>query len=291
MAPGVRDWGLVTLLEANRPTVVMPDGRRYLCHLRGRVKRDVGRIVVGDAVQIAPTDAGEAIILQVAPRRNQLLRPLVANLDGVFAVFSLNNPRGSLELLDKRLVLAHLIGCEAEIMLTKADLSQDPDERRAVVKAYRQAGYRVWDISARTGQGLDGWTAEARSGVWVMTGESGVGKSSVLQFILPDAGVASAALSRGGRGQQTTRWVRLYRVAEFWLADTPGYTALTTTIEGPQQLLGAFREWEGIDCRYADCQHRDEAGCGVIRAVAAGEVADWRHRHYRVMVDNWVRRH
>lgn len=283
--------GLVTLLEANRPTVTLPNGSHYLCYLRGKVKRDSGRIMVGDRVWIRPTDPGEAIILQVEPRRNQLVRPPVANIDGIFAVFSTSHPKGSLELLDKRLVLAHLTGCDAEIVLTKSDVSLDPGEREEIARVYKEAGYRVWDLSALTKRGVDEWLGQPRQGIWVLSGESGVGKSFLLQAVLPDSQAVSGDLSRIGRGQQTTRWVRLYPIQNFWLADTPGYTSLEAVISSPQDILPTFGEWHGISCRFANCQHKSEVGCEVIKAVEEGRVAKWRYRHYRLMLEQWGRRY
>lgn len=280
--------GLVTLLEANRPTVTTDDGREYLCYMRGRLKREVGRILVGDRVLVLPSGEGEATVLDVLARQNQLWRPPVANVAGMFAVFSLSAPAGNLELLDKRLVMAHLIGCEAEVVITKADLPVDKNRVETVVQGYQAAGYRVWRVSAATGQGIAEWITRERRGIWVLTGESGVGKSSLLARVLPAASVVTGDLGRGGRGQQTTRWVRLYPVEKFWLADTPGYTALNTRVDDARTILEAFGEWREIACRFSDCLHRGEPGCKVVELVESGRLAPWRYRHYRLLLDEWV---
>ncbi|CAB1129177.1 Small ribosomal subunit biogenesis GTPase RsgA [Candidatus Hydrogenisulfobacillus filiaventi] len=277
--------GRVETVEANRPTVWVPaDGRRYLCHLRGRLKLEAGRILAGDEVEIEVTDpeAGEARILQVLPRRRVLGRPPVANPDGVLACFSLRHPEGSRWLLDRRLVAAELLGLAAEVVVTKVDLVEDPGPVETLAAVYRAAGYPVWAVSSRTGTGLDAFRRHPRSGIWVLSGESGAGKSSLLNRLVPAAGEVVQELSRIGRGRQTTRRVRIVEAGPgWWLADTPGFTHLDLHWEDPLAVRAAFREWEGIRCRFPDCLHGEEPGCGVRAAVEAGTVDALRYHHYR----------
>lgn len=281
--------GLVTLLEANRPTVSLEDGRSFLCYLKGRIKRDVGRIMVGDRVVIEPTDPGEARIEAVLPRANHLVRPPVANVAGLFVVFSLESPAGSLELLDKRLVMADVAGLHAEIVLSKVDLVCNRTRLVDVAAAYRRAGYRVWEVVVPDPTGLAAFVQETREGIWVLTGESGVGKSTLLKSIIPSAVAEAGALSRIGRGQQTTRWVRLFRLQGYWLADSPGYTALETTLTDPRRVRDAFWELGAESCRFSDCLHRQEPGCAVRVAVEAGDIAEWRYQHYLKLLSDWVK--
>ncbi|NMP22408.1 ribosome small subunit-dependent GTPase A [Sulfobacillus harzensis] len=283
--------GLVVLLEANRPTVALPDGTTYLCYLKGRIKRDVGRIMVGDRVLVEPTDPGEARIETVLPRTTQLLRPPVANVQGVFVVFSLESPAGSLELLDKRLVMAALSGLEAEVVLSKVDLATDQKRLERIAKTYGEAGYRVWRTSAPLELGIEDLIHRARQGIWVLTGESGAGKSTLLKAMIPTALANTGELSRIGRGQQTTRWVRLYAIDNYWLADSPGYTALETQVQSAQDILAAFPELAAFNCRFHDCLHRQEPGCLVHGALEAGEIADWRYQHYLSLLDQWIKRY
>lgn len=281
--------GLVVLLEANRPTVALADGTTYLCYLKGRIKRDVGRILVGDHVLIEPTDPGEARIEAVLPRENHLVRPPVANVEGLFVVFSLESPAGSLELLDKRLVMAQLQGLRAELILSKVDLVQNEDRLEAVAAVYAHAGYPVWRIAMPRGMGWDGLAHQPRHGVWVLSGESGAGKSTLLKAMIPTAEASAGELSRIGRGQQTTRWVRLYAIDNYWLADSPGYTALEATVDSPYDIEASFPEFERFRCRFNDCLHRDEPGCQVKGARGSGEVAEWRYCHYLSLLSEWVK--
>ncbi len=280
--------GLVTLLEANRPTVQADDGSVYLCYLKGRIKRDVGRVMVGDWVELEPTDPGEARIVAIQPRVNTLVRPPVANVSGLFVIFTLAHPKGSLELLDKRLVAARLMGLDAELVLAKIDLADEP-AIETVDHAYQAAGYRVWRVSSVEQVGLNPLISQERRGVWVLTGESGAGKSTLLNVIIPRAPAPTQSLSRIGRGQQTTRWVRLYPFRGYWLADSPGYTALQAAAPSPQAIERAFDEFRAFTCRFKDCLHGQEPGCGVVEAVSEARVAHWRYHHYRKLLIDWVK--
>ncbi|MCY0877907.1 MAG: ribosome small subunit-dependent GTPase A [Firmicutes bacterium] len=283
--------GLVTLLEANRPTVQSEDGQQYLCYLKGRVRRDVGRILVGDQVEFEVTGPGEGRIDVVLPRVNQLVRPPVANVTGLWVIFSLVSPSGNLELLDRRLVMGHLMGLAQEIIFSKVDLVEGELRARLeqLLSTYRAIGYPVWPVSATMGQGLASLVSHPRRGLWVLTGESGAGKSSLLKALIPAAPVATNALSRIGRGQQTTRWVRLYALGNAWLADSPGYTALETQVSDRRRIVEAFPEFRDAACRFADCLHGQEPGCGVQEALREGRIAEWRYRHYRKLLTDWVK--
>jgi ribosome biogenesis GTPase len=247
--------------------------------------------MVGDEVEFEITGDGEGRIDAVRPRANHLLRPPVANVAGIFVVFSMLSPRGNIELLDRRLVMAHLTGLAAEIIVSKVDLlgGEAAEQLAQLASAYRQIGYPVWYTSATTGEGLTPLADYPREGIWVLTGESGAGKSSLLKALIPDASVATQALSRIGRGQQTTRWVRLYPLSGYWLADSPGYTALETKVDDRQRIVEAFPEFHDLPCRFVDCLHGEEPGCAVHQAMAEGRVAEWRYRHYRKLLRDWVK--
>ncbi len=279
------------LLEANRPTVETEDGTRYLCYLRGKIKRDHGRILVGDRVDVTPTDPGEAIITAILPRSNQLVRPPMANLSGMFVVFSLFNPKGSWELLDKRLVMSQIMGMEAEIIITKTDLLPGDEDLAQLIRLYRSIGYRVWPLSSVDREGLEEFMQADRRGVWVLVGESGAGKSSLIKVVLPHEDIVVQELSRIGRGQQTTRWVRLLKMRDYWMADTPGYTALETVVSDAAIIRNAFWEWEDAGCRFKSCLHLDEPGCNVRLGIAAGRYSAERYAHYKTMLEQWLKRY
>jgi ribosome biogenesis GTPase len=279
--------GLVTRLQANRPTVRLDDGAEWLCHLRGRIRHTYGRILVGDRVLVSPTDPGQGRIEDVLARGVTLPRPPVTNVTGVVVAFSVRHPAGSEDLLDRRLVLARLYGLDVLIVATKADLV--PTRDRARLDTWARWYPVIW-TSVRSGEGLDALVNGLRSGIWVLTGESGAGKSSLVQALVPDAEVLVDDLSRIERGRQTTRTVTLYPVGRAWLADTPGFTQLDLPTVGVDAVRDAFPEWQGASCRFPDCRHRGEAGCAVPDLLRRGDVAAVRYRHYVALADEVARR-
>lgn len=272
--------GLVVGLEADRPTVRLDDGSEWRCRLRGRLRREAGQVLVGDRVEVTPIGAGEGWVEAVLPRTVVLERPPLANVHGLLVGFSLRDPAGSLWLLDRRLVLAELLGLKAVVAVTKADLVEAEDRRR--LDPWASLYPVVW-TSARTGEGLAALRERLGTGIWVLTGESGAGKSSLINALVPGARARVQDLSRIGRGRQTTRAVRLYPVGEAWLADTPGFTRLDLPRVPPRRLMEAFGELRGLSCRFADCLHLGEPGCALPEALG-GAVAPMRYEHYRTLV-------
>jgi ribosome biogenesis GTPase len=270
--------GLVVRLEANRPTVHLADREEeWLCHLRGRIRRTHGRILVGDRVLVRPTGPGEGAIEAVLDRAITLVRPPLANVTGLLVVFSRRHPVGSEELLDRRLVLAELTGLAARIVASKADLVSAAE--RASLNPWARWYPVVW-TSTRTGEGIPEVRDAVAGGIWVLTGESGAGKSSLVRALVPGAEVQVSDLSRIERGRQTTRTVALYRVGTGYVADTPGFTQLDLPPVTPTALRDAFPELRAVSCRFPDCLHRGEPGCRVPERVARGEIHPTRYRHY-----------
>jgi ribosome biogenesis GTPase len=273
--------GLVVRLEANRPTVRLDDGQEWLCHLRGNIRRHWGAILVGDRVDVAPAEPGVGVIWAVKPRGVTLDRPPVANVTGLVVVFSLVEPPGSFDILDRRLVLAELLGLDVVLAAHKADLVMPPD--REVLRPWGDLYPLVW-TSVRTGEGMDALAERIGPGIWVLTGESGVGKSSLLKHLAPDAPAVVQALGSGGRGRQTTRVVSLVPLAGDpgrYLADTPGFSRLDLPPVTLEDLRAAFPEWREARCRFHDCRHLGEPGCEVEAWAEAGRVSPRRFAHYR----------
>jgi len=273
--------GLVVRLEANRPTVRLEDGQEWLCHLRGSIRRRWGPILVGDRVDVLPAEPGVGVIHTVRPRGVTLERPPVANVTGLVVVFSLVEPPGSFDILDRRLVLAELLGLKAVIAAHKAD-RVGPVERE-VLRPWATLYPLVW-TSVRTDEGVEALVQRLGTGIWVLTGESGVGKSSLLQRLVPEAPTAVQPLGSGGRGRQTTRVVSLVPLvgdAGRYLADTPGFSRLDLPPVSIEALRAAFPEWAEARCRFHDCRHLGEPGCEVEAWAAAGRVSSRRLAHYR----------
>jgi ribosome biogenesis GTPase len=269
--------GLVVRLEANRPTVRLDDGREWLCHLAGRLRRDIGRIRVGDRVTVESTTVDEGVVTVVEPRSFTLQRPPVANVSGLVVVFTLVYPASSLDLLDRRLVLAELYGLDLLVLAHKADLVDA--ERRRDLAPWARLYPIVW-TSTRTGEGLPGVPELIGPGIHVMTGESGVGKSSLLELLTQNQAIATGTLSRWQRGRQTTRTVSLHRLGDGYLSDTPGFSRFRLPPMTAEELKWAFPEFRDLTCRFHDCLHRDEPGCAVPEAREAGSISGVRYRHY-----------
>lgn len=254
------------------------------CRARGLLRREGRSPCVGDIARIEPAGDGTGRLLGVLPRKNELFRPPLANLDQLVLVASVADPAPNLLVLDKMIAIAEFKEMEPVLLITKADLSQ-PAELESI---YRRAGLQVAVVSSRTGEGLDAVRALLSGKLSAFTGNSGVGKSSLLNRLDPRLGLATAAISEKlGRGRHTTRHVELYELPTGgWVADTPGFSEVellrfATVYKG--QLPLCFREFTPYEgrCRYSDCAHIQEPGCAVRAAVESGAVAPSRYESYR----------
>lgn len=260
------------------------------CKARGKFRKTVGKPIVGDRVQLAlqPED-GTGYLLDIAPRKNALVRPAVANLDMLVAVASAAPPVTDPFLIDKVTAIAVHKGIDALVVINKTDV--DPGD--ALLAAYRSSGIEVLRVSARTGAGIDTLRARIRGKVSAFAGNSGVGKSSVLNRIDPQFGAAVGAISdRIGRGKHTTRHVELHPIeGGGYIADTPGFSSFETEqmdLVLADDLQYAFPEFAPYlgQCRFTGCAHIKEKGCAVLAAVEAGEIARTRHASYAKLYES-----
>lgn len=268
--------------------VATPEGA-LTCRPRGRLKRggEGGRgLLVGDRVRCLRLPDGSGRIEAVLPRHNRLIRPPVANVDQVLVVFTLFDPPLNLELVDRILVRAAHEGLAAVLALNKADLWTDGDREEAarLVDLYAKAGYGCLRVSAASGEGIAALRERLGGGrVTVLAGQSGAGKSSLLNALDPRLGLRTGALGdKAGRGRHTTRHVALLPLASGWVADAPGFSRVDLTDLAPRDLAAAFPELAAREdgCRFPGCLHHREPGCAVTAAVAAGAVDARRHARY-----------
>ncbi len=270
----------------------------YDCSLRGRAKRDAGaRVAIGDLVSFETLPDGSCCITEVLPRHSRLSRHsmakkreqvLAANVDQVAAVFSLHRPDPDVRLLDRLLAVAELHELPALIVMNKTDLvagGEVPEE----IGAYADIGYPVLRTCAATGAGLPELEDRLRGRITVFTGPSGVGKTSILNAILPDLDLRVGAVGeKTGKGKHTTSAGLLIPLpGGGYLADTPGIQYFEPAGVEPSDLAHAFVEFRPLveGCRFADCRHRAEPGCAVREAVDDGRIPAHRHQSYLSLLE------
>jgi len=253
----------------------------WCCRLRGRFRRE-NDLLPGDRVGIAAVGPAEGVIETVHPRSTLLERPAVANVEQVVIVFSLSIPTPDLKLLDRLLFLSSIKDLGTVIVWNKADVACD--EFQGLPDIYRQIGYACLIASARTGQGVELLREMLTGRISTFAGPSGVGKSSLLNALQPGLNLKTGDVSlKGGRGRHTTRHVELIPLAGGgWVADTPGFSRLDLPPVDREMVAGHFPEMEPLrgHCRFNSCLHRQEPGCAVREAMAAGRIAGHRYQHY-----------
>lgn len=287
---------LGTVLERDGSAYrVAADGGEVRAVLRGKVKQDTPKVVVGDVVRLESDPGGELHgIVGIEPRRTVLerrvpegrgVRPIAANVDQVFVVVATRSPDPIPQLIDRMLVLAEADGIPAAVLLNKVDL----DPGTAIAERCRRAGYPVYPTSVRTGEGLETVRVAMAGKASVVTGPSGVGKSSLLNAIQPGLRLRTGEVSRRiRRGRHTTvSSVMLPLEGGGYLVDTPGFSEVGMWGVDPRSLAECFPDFRPFlgDCRYADCRHRSEPGCRVREALEGGGIARDRHESYLALLE------
>ncbi|PAK55507.1 ribosome small subunit-dependent GTPase A [Paenibacillus sp. 7541] len=255
------------------------------CRARGIFKKRGISPLVGDHVKYSLTENGEGTVDEILPRSSQLIRPPVANVNLAVLLFSVKEPDLNLVLLDKFLVHIEHSGLDALICLTKQDLADENDTQVQEVKAlYENIGYEVLITSSLEGIGVEQIKQRLAGEISVFAGQSGVGKSSLLNSLQPGLSLTTSEISmRLGRGRHTTRHVELIELDNGgFVADTPGFSQLDFLELGVEELSSCFREFVpyAADCKFRGCSHMHEPGCEVIRAKAEGRIAESRYVHY-----------
>ena len=262
---------------------VTAEGQIIDCKARGRFRLDGSSPLVGDRVQCSLDANGKGRVDVVHERKNWFIRPAVANIDTLVFVAANTNPITDPFLIDRFSVIAAEAGCELVICINKTDI--DPGDH--LYDIFTKAGFPVVRTSAQSGAGLEELTQLLKGKVCAFSGNSGVGKSSILNALLPDAHIKTAEVSEKlGRGKHTTRHVELYALGEdTYIADTPGFASLDVTMTNvilKEQLQYDFPDFEPYlgKCRFLDCAHLKEPDCAVTAAVTAGEISQSRYRSY-----------
>ena len=252
------------------------------CRARGVLRREGNTPLTGDIVEIT-VEQGKGMVERILPRKNSFVRPAVANIDAL-VVFAANvNPVTEPFLIDRVAAIAGDQEVPVILCVNKCDLDPAIDLRRI----YRNAGFTVICASAETGEGVEELRSLIRGKLTAFTGNSGVGKSSMLNRLCPELALPTGEVSEKlGRGRHTTRHVELYRLEEgTYVADTPGFSSFDTDqmdVMLKENLQYAFPDFAPCigKCQFHDCSHRKEPGCAVTEAVVAGEIEKTRYESY-----------
>lgn len=264
-------------------------GRIWRCRARGRFRKEATSPMVGDrATVVFAKDDGEFVgsLSSIFPRRNSLVRPPVANLDCLALVVSCRDPMPNLTVIDQLTAIAAHRGIPVKIIFTKLDLC----ESQTYTKIYYNAGFEVFEVNNLTGAGAGKIQEALAQGITAFCGNSGVGKSSLLNTLFPQLGLNTGEISQKlGRGRHTTRHVELFPTSrDGWIADTPGFSAidfLQWERMPAAQLEDCFIDFSPYigGCRYTGCSHTSEPGCAILTAVREGKISVSRHQSYCII--------
>ena len=262
-------------------------GEIFECKARGVFRKSGIKPLVGDRVAISINNNAENTIDEIYERHSVFQRPPVANLDRLFIVSSVCEPKPVLLIIDRLTALAACKGIEPVVVFTKKDL-ENADE---YVNIYLKAGIKSFAVSCLTGEGVDLVKTELRNHISAFCGNSGVGKSSLLNAIDPELALKTGEISdKLGRGRHTTRHSELFKVEGGYVADTPGFSSFEaeeTELIMKDDLPYAFKEFENYlgQCKFTSCLHMKDKGCRIIQAVEDGDIPITRHESYCSMME------
>lgn len=263
--------------------VALPSGEMLDCRAKGKFRKDQQKPLVGDLVTVEQNDQGLSMVSAILPRKNQLVRPPLANLDQLVLVTSLADPAPNRLVLDQLIAVAEHQSIAPVVVFTKADLA----DARPIFSVYQKAGFPTFVVREDRPDTAQPIREVLQGKISAFTGNTGVGKSTLLNRLYPQLQLDTGEISKKlGRGRHTTRQVMLYALPEGgYAADTPGFSAMDFLRYVPirkEELADCFREFAPyVDhCRFTGCSHTVEKGCAVLAALEAGEIARSRHESY-----------
>ena len=298
--------GLVIKNTGSWYTVKGDDGKVVECKIKGNFRlkgiRSTNPVAVGDRVEIALNQAETAFITHIEDRRNYIVRKsqnlskqshiIAANVDQAFLIVTVNYPQTSTTFIDRFLASAEAYSVPVVLVFNKRDILSD-DERhyqQSMVHLYETIGYECREISAATGEGVEGLHKLLKGKITLLSGNSGVGKSTLINQILPEANLRTAEISDAhNTGMHTTTFSEMLELPEGgYLIDTPGIKGFGTFDIEPEELTSYFREIFHFskDCRFNNCTHTHEPGCAVLKALSEHYIAQSRYQSYLGMLED-----
>jgi ribosome biogenesis GTPase len=297
--------GLVIKNTGSWYTVLTDDGQLFDCKVKGNFRlkgiRSTNPVAVGDRVEIVSNPEGTAFITEIDDRRNYIIRKsinlskqshiIAANVDQALLVVTINYPQTSTTFIDRFLASAEAYRVPVILVFNKTDLL-NVDEvhyQQMMIALYENVGYECHTISAVTGEGVDQLKSLLPGKITLLSGNSGVGKSTLINRFVPDANLRTAEISDAhNTGQHTTTFSEMIPLSEGWLIDTPGIKGFGTFDMEPEELTSYFKEIFRFsqDCRFSNCTHTHEPGCAVLQALEDHFIAPSRYQSYLSMLND-----
>ena len=283
---------------------VLSEGSRLQCRIRGKLRlkgvRSTNPVVVGDVVTVEADEQGGYVISAIEPRRNYIIRRasnlskeshiIASNVDQALLVVTLFSPQTAMEFVDRFLVTCEAYKVPVTILLAKIDLArQHPEAVEEFHSIYESAGYRIVEVSATEGEGVDQVRELLRGKTTLLSGNSGVGKSTLVATVEPGLDIKTGEISQSHhKGKHTTTFSTMYPLAEGgYIIDTPGIKGFGLIDIDDAELAHYFPEMMRFlpDCRFYNCSHTHEPGCAVVEAVKRGEISYPRYESYLKIMD------
>lgn len=266
------------------------NGQVYECKAKGAFRKQKIKPLVGDMVRIAVLDEAEHLgnVEEILPRKNELIRPAVANIDMALVIFAAAKPEPNFNLLDRFLCMMEFQNVPVTICFNKTDLV-DEEKIEEYRKIYEPAGYRLMSTCTRTGEGVDAVKALLHGKTTTVAGPSGVGKSSLINALQSDVLMQTGVISdKIDRGKHTTRHSEIVPVMEdSYIMDTPGFSSMDVPGFEKEDLWTCFPEFREYEpyCKFQGCSHINEPNCGVKEALAEGKISSVRYENYKLLYE------